>query len=171
MAHKTKVNGTNYEVSGGKTLVNGTAYKIDKGKTLVNGTSYLVSFAPPDPQISIVVNPVIIDVLTTSGQITINGTTYKSNSTNTTLTIPVGTVISCKCGATTFKTSTASATGVVSVNGTTVAQTTAAADPNKYINSTSNNYDYTVTRNATIELTGTLYSSDAVSSDVIITEH
>ena len=44
MAHKTKVNGTNYEISGGKTLVNGTAYSIDKGKTLVGGTAYEVGF-------------------------------------------------------------------------------------------------------------------------------
>lgn len=47
MAHKTRVNGTNYEISGGKTLVNGTAYKIDKGKTLVGGTAYSISFGPP----------------------------------------------------------------------------------------------------------------------------
>jgi hypothetical protein len=44
MAHKTRVNGTNYEISGGKTLVNGTAYSIDKGKTLVGGTAYEVGF-------------------------------------------------------------------------------------------------------------------------------
>lgn len=47
MAHKTKVSGTNYEVSGGKTKVNGTNYSIDKGKTLVGGTVYEVGFALP----------------------------------------------------------------------------------------------------------------------------
>lgn len=47
MAHKTLVNGTAYEISGGKTLVNGTAYSIDKGKTLVGGTAYEVGFTPP----------------------------------------------------------------------------------------------------------------------------
>lgn len=46
MAHKTFVNGTAYEVSGGRTLVNGTGYKIDKGRTLVNGTGYDISFFP-----------------------------------------------------------------------------------------------------------------------------
>lgn len=46
MAHKTLINGTAYEVSGGKTLVNGTGYKIDKGRTLVNGTGYDISFLP-----------------------------------------------------------------------------------------------------------------------------
>lgn len=44
MAHKTNINGTNYEISGGKTLVNGTAYSISKGKTLVGGTAYEIPF-------------------------------------------------------------------------------------------------------------------------------
>ena len=38
MSHKTLVNGTVYEVNGGKCLVNGTAYDIKKGRTLINGT-------------------------------------------------------------------------------------------------------------------------------------
>lgn len=44
MAHKTLVNGTSYEISGGKTLVNGTAYSISGGKTLVGGTAYEIGF-------------------------------------------------------------------------------------------------------------------------------
>lgn len=44
MAHKTKINGTNYEVSGGKTLIGGTAYKITGGRTLIDGTAYAISF-------------------------------------------------------------------------------------------------------------------------------
>lgn len=44
MAHKTLINGTAYEISGGKTLVNGIGYSIDKGKTLVGGTAYNISF-------------------------------------------------------------------------------------------------------------------------------
>lgn len=44
MAHKTLVNGTAYEISGGKTIVNGTAYEIKNGKTLVGGTSYEIGF-------------------------------------------------------------------------------------------------------------------------------
>lgn len=47
MAHKTLINGTSYEISGGKTLVNDTAYSIDKGKTLVGGTAYEVGFGTP----------------------------------------------------------------------------------------------------------------------------
>ena len=40
MAHKTRVNGTIYDVKGGKCLVNGTAYSVKKGRTLIGGTGY-----------------------------------------------------------------------------------------------------------------------------------
>lgn len=42
--HKTLVNGTAYEVKGGKCLVNGTSYGIKKGRTLINGTGYDITF-------------------------------------------------------------------------------------------------------------------------------
>ncbi len=44
--HKTLVNGTAYEVKGGKCLVNGTAYSIKKGRTLIGGTGYDINFEP-----------------------------------------------------------------------------------------------------------------------------
>lgn len=44
MAHRTKINGTTYEVSGGKTKINGTAYDISKGKTRVGGSAYDINF-------------------------------------------------------------------------------------------------------------------------------
>lgn len=44
--HKTLVNGTVYEVKGGKCLVNGTAYSIKKGRTLIGGTGYDINFEP-----------------------------------------------------------------------------------------------------------------------------
>ena len=47
MAHKTLVNGTAYEISGGRTLVDGTGYGITGGRTLVNGTGYGISFGTP----------------------------------------------------------------------------------------------------------------------------
>lgn len=51
--HKTLVNGTAYEVKGGKCLVNGVAYSIKKGRTLINGTGYDITFAPSyDPVFS-----------------------------------------------------------------------------------------------------------------------
>ena len=45
MSHKTLVNGTAYEVKGGKCLVNGTSYDIKKGRTLIGGTGDDVTFS------------------------------------------------------------------------------------------------------------------------------
>ena len=44
--HKTLVNGTAYEVKGGKCMVNGTVYNILKGRTLIDGTGYDITFKP-----------------------------------------------------------------------------------------------------------------------------
>lgn len=44
MAHKTLIDGTAYEVKGGRTLINGTGYSIKGGRTLVDGTGYDISF-------------------------------------------------------------------------------------------------------------------------------
>lgn len=44
--HKTLVNGTAYEVKGGKCLVNGTVYSIKKGRTRIGGTGYDITFKP-----------------------------------------------------------------------------------------------------------------------------
>lgn len=43
--HKTLVNGTAYEVMGGKCLVNGTVYNILKGRTLIDGTGYDIALS------------------------------------------------------------------------------------------------------------------------------
>lgn len=43
--HKTLVNGTVYEVTGGKCMVNGTVYNILKGRTLIGGTGYDIKFS------------------------------------------------------------------------------------------------------------------------------
>lgn len=53
MAHKTLVNGTAYEITGGKTLVDGTAYSIKNGKTLVGGTAYEVGFVTPIGELAV----------------------------------------------------------------------------------------------------------------------
>ena len=47
MAHKIIINGTAYEVTGGKCLVNGTVYSIKNGRTLINGAGYDITFGPP----------------------------------------------------------------------------------------------------------------------------
>ena len=49
MSHKTLVNGTVYEVNGGKCLVNGTSYDIKKGRTLINGTGEDIVFSSVSP--------------------------------------------------------------------------------------------------------------------------
>ena len=47
MNHKTIIDGTVYDVKGGKCLINGTAYSIKKGRTLIGGTGYDVTFEEP----------------------------------------------------------------------------------------------------------------------------
>ena len=49
MSHKTLVNGTAYEVNGGKCLVNGTSYDIKKGRTLIGGTGEDIVFSSVSP--------------------------------------------------------------------------------------------------------------------------
>lgn len=44
MAHRTLINGTAYDISGGKAMVSGTGYDIASGKTLVGGTGYEIPF-------------------------------------------------------------------------------------------------------------------------------
>ena len=48
MAHRTRVSGTNYEISGGKARVSGTGYDIIGGRTRVSGTGYDVPFVFKD---------------------------------------------------------------------------------------------------------------------------
>ena len=40
MGQKAEINGTGYDLKGGKTLIGGTAYAIKKGRTLIGGTGY-----------------------------------------------------------------------------------------------------------------------------------
>ena len=53
MAHKTLIDGTSYEISGGKTLVEGTAYSITEGRSLVDGTGYTIGFAAQEYTITV----------------------------------------------------------------------------------------------------------------------
>lgn len=80
MAHRTLINGTGYNVKGGRTLINGTGYSIKKGRTLINGTGYDVSFGP------YLITPDTISqyftVANSSYYFAGNGSTYTSNNTN-----------------------------------------------------------------------------------------
>lgn len=48
MAHKTLINGTAHEITGGLTLVEGTSYSVKNGRVLVGGASYDINFMPYD---------------------------------------------------------------------------------------------------------------------------
>lgn len=82
--HNTLIDGTAYEVDGGRVLIGGTAYSIDKGKTMVGGTVYEIAFA----------FPVTVTITgggnATSCYVTINGKNYSSAAT---LVIEAGTEI------------------------------------------------------------------------------
>lgn len=44
MAHKVKIGGTNYEVTGGRTLIGATGYDVSDGNTKIAATGYDVKF-------------------------------------------------------------------------------------------------------------------------------
>lgn len=43
-SHQALVNGTAYNITGGRTLIGGTGYGISKGRTLIDGTGYDITF-------------------------------------------------------------------------------------------------------------------------------
>ena len=88
MAHKTLIDGTAYEISGGKTLIDGVAYSIDKGKTLVGGTAYEVGFG----QLATIT---VIGDSDGLGYIEHNGIAYDSAAT---FTANIGDTIYCYVG-------------------------------------------------------------------------
>lgn len=93
MAHKTLINGTSYDITGGRCLVGGTAYDIKKGRTLVGGTGYDISFEPG--------TTIIIEGTggwETSNLVTINVNGVKQTQ-NTTLHYDPGVVVSIRLDA------------------------------------------------------------------------
>ena len=81
--HKTLVDGTAYEVKGGKCLVNGTAYSIKKGRTLIGGTGYDVLLEDGSPKLTWYFNDTVkptrtFDVNFTSGDGPWTRITYNS---------------------------------------------------------------------------------------------
>lgn len=60
--HKTLINGTEYDVNGGKALIGGTSYGISKGRTLVGGTGYDISFGTwTDRFVRLMQNATLVD--------------------------------------------------------------------------------------------------------------
>lgn len=73
MAHKTKIGGTIYEISGGNTAIGGTDRAIYSGKTIVEGTVYDVKFG----SVNVSFAPVEMNSSTDkAGCITINDEMY-----------------------------------------------------------------------------------------------
>lgn len=64
MAHGTLIDGTVYEIGGGRTLVDGTGYDIDNGIALVDGTAYEVGFGPNYVESEGSVSYVLLDTAT-----------------------------------------------------------------------------------------------------------
>ena len=130
MAHKTLVNGTAYEVSGGRTLVDGTGYNIKGGRTLVNGTGYDVKFVE---MVNLTVKTIFEGMNGDTASITVvspepfapdpsnpNNTTtswtvWVYDEPNCTIEIPVGSTIEC-----TVSRVKGNAESCIIANGTTV---------------------------------------------------
>lgn len=115
MAHKCLIDGTAYEVKGGRCLVDGTAYAIQKGRTLVDGTGYDVGFGGVAVAVTIKMN-----TTTANGQYcyaTINGTKYSTAATG--IEVFAGDVITFGCRG--VVTNVAQVFGYIRIDGTAVA--------------------------------------------------
>ena len=140
MAHKVKIDGADYEITGGKTLVDGTAYDVEHGKISIDNTKYDVSWLPI---ITVVGNPTfdifpeaVVRVPQDDGTsiAMLNGKTF----------LPKGAIIRCSVGA------WVGLTAKVIKNGETVlSYTNDGSGMQIFIPTVS--YEYVVTGNATIE--------------------
>lgn len=137
MAHKALVDGTAYEITGGRTLVNGTGYSIDKGKTLVDGTAYEVGFS----------QPVTVEIINTynyydvkSCYVSIDGVKYTNDAI---ISVPIGTEIYCYVS---YSAKNGESPAIIKLNNTIVATAAAMGMTG------SAEYYYTVTDNVRIEL-------------------
>lgn len=73
--HNTLIDGTAYEIDGGRVLIGGTAYSIDKGKTMVDGTVREIAFS----------SPITVNITgkgnATYAYVTVDGVTYTKAAT------------------------------------------------------------------------------------------
>ena len=127
-SHKTLIDGTLYDLKGGKCLVGGTDYSVKKGRTLVNGTAYEIKFKPSEYTIT---------MTGSGGKITYNGVEQ-----NGTFTVTAGDSVTIKARAEDYV-SSSQVTATISLNGKVVATKT-----NGVIAEVT--YIYTPSANATI---------------------
>lgn len=71
MAHKVRINGTVYEITGGRTRVSGATYNISKGLTRVNGTACGIEFLKTVPEGMIAI--IMETWFAPCGKVTVNG--------------------------------------------------------------------------------------------------
>lgn len=79
MAHKTLINGTAYDISGGKAMVSGTGYDIASGRTLVGGTGYEIPFGGKLIPVNVkggIASQATFGLCRYNGEIYTNGTIY-----------------------------------------------------------------------------------------------
>jgi hypothetical protein len=60
MAHRTLINGTGYDISGGRELIGGTGYAKKKGRVLVNGTGYNIPFSSGIPLSTVALGDILM---------------------------------------------------------------------------------------------------------------
>lgn len=86
------VNGTNYQVGGGKALIGGTVYSIEQGKTLIDGTAVDIVLKKTEYVTVTIVNG---GSGYNTNRVKYNGTLYSAPKT---LTVEKGEVIQLKYG-------------------------------------------------------------------------
>lgn len=144
MAHKTMVDGTAYEIKGGRTLVDGTAYDVKRGKTLVDGTAYEIGFGCT----------VTISVKCdwkNKAYVVIGGTKYDASDSGAyteTISVQSGTTMECYV----ISEYDAPNAGQVLLNGVVVAE-------NWYLTSPTLIYTYTISGNITVTTSHSYYVS------------
>lgn len=91
MAHRTLINGTGYDISGGREMIGGTGYDCKAGKTLIGGTAFTIPFAkgipigtlPVGSVVKIGVNGKEYDFLVVNQGIPSNSSRYDSSCDGT----------------------------------------------------------------------------------------
>lgn len=80
--HNILIDGTAYEITGGKTLINGTAYSISKGRTLIDGTGYDVGFSSLPTLVELFSDATVVEIAgrneSSTGSFNINSSNYET---------------------------------------------------------------------------------------------
>lgn len=133
MAHKTLIDGTAYNIKGGRDLIGGTGYAKKNGKAAINGTAYDVPFKPATAILKIAVAADSkMDGLRMIAEISCGGNEYTDPGE---YEVPVGSTVTIKAKG------RYSHTDVwIYLNGVQVKTGTGSAS-----------YDFTISKNTSIE--------------------